>query len=124
VNSGAADSPLPMPTGGGGDAAPADSGADAYVRLAGRTARTRLTLLKYQLFKTCANSAFEKPNGWRINKDYSILFYSTIRYGRVSRDCGVGCFLFDQFNLLCVSVQTNVDSCFYFESGFPDVPAF
>jgi hypothetical protein len=32
-----------MPTGGGGgDAAPADSGADASVRLAGRTARTRL----------------------------------------------------------------------------------
>ena len=31
-----------MPTGGeGGDAAPADSGADASVRLAGRTARTR-----------------------------------------------------------------------------------
>ncbi len=42
MNSGAADSPLPMPTGGGGDAAPADSGADASVRLAGRTARTRL----------------------------------------------------------------------------------
>ncbi len=44
MNSGAADSPLPMPTGGGGgDAAPADSGADASVRLAGRTARTRQT---------------------------------------------------------------------------------
>jgi len=31
-----------MPTGGGGDAAPADSGADASVRPAGRPARTRL----------------------------------------------------------------------------------
>jgi hypothetical protein len=33
-----------MPTGGGGDAAPADSGADASVRPAGRPARTRLKL--------------------------------------------------------------------------------
>jgi hypothetical protein len=33
-----------MPTGGGGgDAAPADSGADASVRLAGRTSSTQLT---------------------------------------------------------------------------------
>jgi hypothetical protein len=32
-----------MPTGGGGgDAAPADSGADASVRLAGRTSSTQL----------------------------------------------------------------------------------
>ena len=46
MNSGAADSPLPMPTGGGGDAAPADSGADASVRLAGRTASTQLNLAK------------------------------------------------------------------------------
>jgi hypothetical protein len=36
------------------------------------------TLLKYQSFKSCANSAFVKPNGWRINKDYSILFYSIL----------------------------------------------
>jgi len=43
VNSGAADSPLPMPT-GGGDAAPADSGADASVRLAGRTSSTQLAV--------------------------------------------------------------------------------
>jgi hypothetical protein len=36
-----------MPTGGeGGDAAPADSGADASVRLAGRTARTRLLVYR------------------------------------------------------------------------------
>jgi hypothetical protein len=31
------------------------------------------TVLKFQPFKTCANSAFVKHNGWRINKDYSIL---------------------------------------------------
>ncbi len=35
-----------MPTGGGGDAAPADSGADASVRPAGRPARTRLNFQK------------------------------------------------------------------------------
>jgi hypothetical protein len=44
VNSDVADSHLPMPTGGGGDAAPADSGADASVRLAGRTSSTQLTV--------------------------------------------------------------------------------
>jgi hypothetical protein len=44
VDSDAADSHLPMPTGGGGDAAPADSGADASVRLAGRTSSTQLTI--------------------------------------------------------------------------------
>ncbi len=38
------------------------------------------TLLKFQPFKTCANSAFVKPNGWRINKDYSILFYSILDF--------------------------------------------
>ncbi len=36
------------------------------------------TLLDYQSLKSCANSAFVKLNGWRINKDYSILFYSII----------------------------------------------
>jgi hypothetical protein len=34
-----------MPTGGGGDVAPADSGADASVRLAGRTSSTQLNRL-------------------------------------------------------------------------------
>ena len=34
-----------MPTGGGGDAAPADSGADASVRLARRTSSTQLNRL-------------------------------------------------------------------------------
>jgi hypothetical protein len=34
--------------------------------------------IKFQPFKTCANSAFVKHNGWRINKDYSILFYSIL----------------------------------------------
>jgi hypothetical protein len=43
VDSDAADSHLPTPTGGGGDAAPADSGANASVRLAGRTSSTQLT---------------------------------------------------------------------------------
>ncbi len=37
-----------MPTGGGGDAAPADSGADASVRPAGRPARTRLAYIFYK----------------------------------------------------------------------------
>ena len=41
MDSDAADSHLPMPT-GGGDAAPDDSGADASVRLAGRTSSTQL----------------------------------------------------------------------------------
>jgi hypothetical protein len=46
-----------MPTGGeggGGDAAPADSGADASVRLAGRTARTRLTDTKFKKMEIVA----------------------------------------------------------------------
>ncbi len=35
----------PRPTGRGGDATPADSGADASVRLAGRTSSTQLSVL-------------------------------------------------------------------------------
>jgi len=44
VNSGAADSPPPHANRGGGDAAPADSGAAASVLPAGRPARTRLVV--------------------------------------------------------------------------------
>ncbi len=42
MDSDAADSHLPAANRGGGDAAPADSGADASVRLAGRTSSTQL----------------------------------------------------------------------------------
>jgi hypothetical protein len=42
VDSDAADSHLPTANRGGGDATPADSGADASVRLAGRTSSTQL----------------------------------------------------------------------------------
>jgi hypothetical protein len=42
--------PSPCQPGGGGDAAPADSGADASVRLAGRTARTQLIGNRIQIF--------------------------------------------------------------------------
>jgi hypothetical protein len=51
-----------MPTGGGGgDAAPADSGADASVRLAGRTARTRLN--KYKSISRQFFPSIPSPSG-------------------------------------------------------------
>ena len=40
----------PRPTGGGGDATPADSGADATVRLAGRTSSTQLRFLSKKYY--------------------------------------------------------------------------